>query len=337
MPAEGQWQRVERCVQLSLLGLNAGLALMIVSNLFPGGVLQLWDVLQQGCWHARGPEFLSERIMRIIEWCMAGPVFYYSRIVTWVAKDCMLPLRRDYYDAANQLWKTELHQEIANYFERIPQHHLVNLIIASGCPTEVARLLEEMLLAFQERDSLGIIQGLFPSDLFSNFYLSDVDAYCEIQGIRVPLRVEVGRQARRADHLVETWRDGSIPGAGAGASCPAIYRRNRGGEKMVRAEGLEPSRAFAQRIFVPSTAFAAPPFALASTSAGLRSGLSLHRAQDLLSGVRCCPSSLYTFPAGMFRPGLARDCHVKGFPEFGQFCIAGFPASTQVLPQVPFA
>src|ERR1041384_8724591 len=50
---------------------------------------------------------------------------------------------------------------------------------------------------------------------------------------------------------------------------------------------------------------------------------------DLDPGVRCCPSSLYTFPA--VQPGLARDCHVKGFPEFEQFCIAGFPASTQVL------
>jgi nitric oxide reductase subunit B len=29
----------------------------------------MWDVLQHGYWHARGPEFLSERIMRIIEWC----------------------------------------------------------------------------------------------------------------------------------------------------------------------------------------------------------------------------------------------------------------------------
>src|SRR5208283_3546363 len=29
--------------------------------------------------------------------------------------------------------------------------------------------------------------------------------------------------------------------------------------------------------------------------------------------------------------GLARDRHVTGFPEFEQFCIAGFPASTQVL------
>src|SRR5437870_11782614 len=47
--------------------------------------------------------------------------------------------------------------------------------------------------------------------------------------------------------------------------------------------------------------------------------------------VRCCPSSLYTFPAERVRPGLARDYHVTGFPEFGQFCIARFRASTQVF------
>src|SRR6266567_5819737 len=58
---------------------------------------------------------------------------------------------------------------------------------------------------------------------------------------------------------------------------------------------------------------------------GLGSGLSLHRVPDVVPVVRCCPSSLYTFP---FR-GLARDRHVTGFPEFEQFCIAGFPASTQ--------
>jgi hypothetical protein len=29
--------------------------------------------------------------------------------------------------------------------------------------------------------------------------------------------------------------------------------------------------------------------------------------------------------------GLVRDCHVKGFPEFEQFCILGFPKGTQVL------
>ena len=48
-------------------------------------------------------------------------------------------------------------------------------------------------------------------------------------------------------------------------------------------------------------------------------------------GFRCCPSSLYTFPTGFPRKGLARDRHLTGFPEFEQFCIAGFPTSTQVF------
>jgi outer membrane lipoprotein-sorting protein len=33
---------------------------------------------------------------------------YYSRVITWVAKDALLPLQRDYYDVAGTLWKTEL-------------------------------------------------------------------------------------------------------------------------------------------------------------------------------------------------------------------------------------
>ena len=32
---------------------------------------------------------------------------YYSRIITWVAKDSLLPLQRDFYDVAGVLWKTE--------------------------------------------------------------------------------------------------------------------------------------------------------------------------------------------------------------------------------------
>ena len=37
--------------------------------------------------------------------------------------------------------------------------------------------------------------------------------------------------------------------------------------------------------------------------------------------------------------GLARDCHVRGFPEFGQFCVSGFPRehSTSSSPlRLPF-
>ena len=90
-------------------------------------------------------------------------------------------------------------------------------------------------------------------------------------------------------------------------------------EGMVRAEGLEPSRAQGSTDFRTSYGFHRPH------SRGLWSGLSLHPSRK---GLRCCPSSLYTFPAE--RPGLARDRHLKGFPEFEQFYIPGFPKSTQV-------
>ena len=76
-----------------------------------------------------------------------------------------------------------LKADISHYFERLPQHHLINLMTATECAPEAVRLLEEMLSAFRERNSFGIIQGVFPSDLFGNFFLSDFDAYCEIQNI----------------------------------------------------------------------------------------------------------------------------------------------------------
>lgn len=63
-----QWKRVEKYIRLSFWGLNSGLALMILLNLFPGGVLQLMDVLQNGYWHARSPEFLYGHTMHLIEW-----------------------------------------------------------------------------------------------------------------------------------------------------------------------------------------------------------------------------------------------------------------------------
>jgi Reverse transcriptase (RNA-dependent DNA polymerase) len=73
--------------------------------------------------------------------------------------------------------------DIANYFERLPQHHLVNLMSAAKCPPEVVNLLEEMLLAFQQRDSFGIIQGVFSSDILGDFFLSEFDAYCDLHEI----------------------------------------------------------------------------------------------------------------------------------------------------------
>ncbi|MGO8990494.1 MAG: nitric-oxide reductase large subunit [bacterium] len=63
-----EWRQVEKYIRVSFWGLNIGLAGMVVLNLFPGGVLQFFDVLKNGYWHARGPEFLNARITTLIEW-----------------------------------------------------------------------------------------------------------------------------------------------------------------------------------------------------------------------------------------------------------------------------
>jgi hypothetical protein len=63
----------------------------------------------------------------------------------------------------------------------------------------------------------------------------------------------------------------------------------------------------------------------------LRSGLSLHPPPENPE-LRCCPSSLYTFPGWNIWPGLARDCHLRFSPEFEQFRIAGFPDEHSSFP-----
>jgi nitric oxide reductase subunit B len=66
--SDEEWGNVEKYIRVSFWGLNIGLAGMVVLNLFPGGVLQFFDVLKNGYWHARGPEFLNARITTLIEW-----------------------------------------------------------------------------------------------------------------------------------------------------------------------------------------------------------------------------------------------------------------------------
>jgi nitric oxide reductase subunit B len=63
-----QWAVPEKFIKVSFWGLNVGLALMVVTNLFPVGVLQIWDVLENGYWHARSLEFIGQERIRLLEW-----------------------------------------------------------------------------------------------------------------------------------------------------------------------------------------------------------------------------------------------------------------------------
>ena len=64
--------------------------------------------------------------------------------------------------------------DIANFFETLPQHNLINALEGSGCRPESFRLLERVLSSFRQGSSAGIIQGVFPSDVLGNFYLTDM-------------------------------------------------------------------------------------------------------------------------------------------------------------------
>ncbi|MDI1296979.1 MAG: nitric-oxide reductase large subunit, partial [bacterium] len=63
-----RWPSIERYVRIGFWGSNIGLALMVILSLFPAGVLQVWDVLQHGYWHARSIAYTGSNIARQLEW-----------------------------------------------------------------------------------------------------------------------------------------------------------------------------------------------------------------------------------------------------------------------------
>ena len=66
--SEEAWSKVEKLVEIGFWGLNIGLGLMMLLDLFPGGVLQLWDVITNGYWHARRQTYLMEGTFHTLEW-----------------------------------------------------------------------------------------------------------------------------------------------------------------------------------------------------------------------------------------------------------------------------
>lgn len=58
----------DRAAKLSFWSLNVGLAWMAFFNLFPVGIVQLYDAVNEGYWHARSLDFLMTRWVNILEW-----------------------------------------------------------------------------------------------------------------------------------------------------------------------------------------------------------------------------------------------------------------------------
>ncbi|MGE8634486.1 MAG: nitric-oxide reductase large subunit [Achromobacter piechaudii] len=63
-----RWAGIEPYIRVAFWGTNVGLALMVTMSLFPSGVLQVWDVVQHGYWHARSLDYIGSERSRLIEW-----------------------------------------------------------------------------------------------------------------------------------------------------------------------------------------------------------------------------------------------------------------------------
>lgn len=66
--SDADWPRLERFVRCGFWGLNIGLAMMVVFSLFPSGILQMYDVIQSGYWHARSLAYTAGTVPRLLEW-----------------------------------------------------------------------------------------------------------------------------------------------------------------------------------------------------------------------------------------------------------------------------
>ena len=68
MQTDATWAKTEKSVRIGFWGLNVGLALMVLLDLFPAGVLQFWDSISHGYWHARRLTFLMSGTFHALEW-----------------------------------------------------------------------------------------------------------------------------------------------------------------------------------------------------------------------------------------------------------------------------
>jgi hypothetical protein len=162
-------------------------------------------------------------------------------------------------------------------------------------------------------------------------------------GLPWRLGTGVGSPHHESDSISVIGRleDGSILGCRGGSRCPALIPAHaiskesglRGMEHPIRGSGIMVTRnlfGFVARAkgswcgrrdlnphgpcgptdFHTLLRLSPPPTAFAM---GFGVWTIPSPCPDLAPGVRCCRSSLYTFPA-VFGPGLARDCPVKDSP-----------------------
>jgi hypothetical protein len=86
--------------------------------------------------------------------------------------------------SASRATRYILKVDVANFFGSINQHILINVLNDSGYPKSLSSRLEAILTSYTgERSSRGILQGMYPSDLFGNYYMTPIDRFLDDYGV----------------------------------------------------------------------------------------------------------------------------------------------------------
>ncbi|HEX5054462.1 MAG TPA: nitric-oxide reductase large subunit [Planctomycetota bacterium] len=72
LASDHTWNQNEKFVRIGFIGLNLGLALMVLLDLFPAGVMQFWDSISHGYWHARELTYTMTGMFHTLEWVRLG-------------------------------------------------------------------------------------------------------------------------------------------------------------------------------------------------------------------------------------------------------------------------
>jgi hypothetical protein len=74
--------------------------------------------------------------------------------------------------------------DVANFFGSLNQHTLINILNDAAYPKSLSSRLEAILTSYTgERSSRGILQGMYPSDLLGNHYMTPIDEFLDEYGV----------------------------------------------------------------------------------------------------------------------------------------------------------
>lgn len=143
----------------------------------PGGILHPYDRLVLQCLADVAQEVIEPKINRNICYSHQAASPDSTARMFKSSRDCWSSMQKQLAIlASDSEYNVVLKVDIAACFQSINQHTLVNNLDYLGFPKEYLKPLESMLTqASVSRSSRGILQGIFPSDLFGNFYLYPID------------------------------------------------------------------------------------------------------------------------------------------------------------------